>query len=257
MAENITLYHSWKSTCSRKVRVCLAEKQLEYTSIPIDLSSFDHHRPEYLALNPNGYVPTLVHDGMPLIESTVINEYLDDAFPQKRLRPQSALVRAKMRTWCKFADDHALPAVVVPTWTARLAPTARSLSDAELESKLRSIPLVERRERWFKVARSEFSSAEFQSAFEKLTMMFDRMEADLKQSKWLACDEFTLADVSIAPYAVRAQELDPAYADIERWPSVMEWLKALRLRPWFRSIFVDSPSGALQKGDVRSDFLPI
>lgn len=257
MTANITLHHSWKSTCSRKVRICLAEKQLAYTNIPLNLSDFDHHRPEYLALNPNGYVPTLVHNGTPLIESTVINEYLDDAFPQRCLRPQGALARAKMRTWCRFADDHALPAVVVPTWTAALPPAACSLSDAELESKLRSIPLVERRERWFKVARSEFSSAEFQSALEKLTMMFDRMEFDLKHSKWLAGEEFTLADVSIAPYAVRAQEIDPAYADIERWPLVMEWLKALKLRAWFQPIFVDPPSTTAQTESVRSDFLSV
>lgn len=256
MTANITLHHSWKSTCSRKVRICLAEKQLAYISFPLNLSSFEHHRPEYLALNPNGYVPTLVHDGTPLIESTVINEYLDDAFPQTGLRPQGALARAKMRTWCKFADDYALPAVVVPTWSAALAPAARSLSDAELESKLRSIPLVERRERWFKVARSEFSSAEFQSALEKLTMMFDRMEADLKRSTWLAGEAFTLADVSIAPYAVRAQEIDPAYADSERWPLVMAWMKALKRRAWFRPIFVDPAPAAAQAGHVRSDVLP-
>ena len=74
----LELYHSGLTACSKKTRLCLREKGLDYVSHYIDLSRFEQHTPEYLALNPNGLVPTLVHDGAVIIESTVINEYLED-----------------------------------------------------------------------------------------------------------------------------------------------------------------------------------
>jgi glutathione S-transferase len=58
----LTLYHNDMSVCAQKVRLCLAEKQLAYEDRHLNLRAGDQKRPEYLALNPNGYVPTLVHD---------------------------------------------------------------------------------------------------------------------------------------------------------------------------------------------------
>ena len=78
----LELYHDWRSFCSIKVRLCLAEKQLPWESRFIDLMKLEHTSPEYLKLNPNGVVPTLVHDGIAIQESTVINEYLEENFPQ-------------------------------------------------------------------------------------------------------------------------------------------------------------------------------
>src|SRR5215213_2942892 len=78
----LELYHDWRSFCSIKVRLCLAEKQLPWESRFIDLMKLEHTSPEYLKLNPNGVVPTLVHDGIAIQESTVINECLEESFPQ-------------------------------------------------------------------------------------------------------------------------------------------------------------------------------
>jgi glutathione S-transferase len=60
----LTLYHNDMSVCAQKVRLCLAEKQLAYEDKHLNLRAGDQKRPEYLALNPNGYVPTLVHDDL-------------------------------------------------------------------------------------------------------------------------------------------------------------------------------------------------
>jgi glutathione S-transferase len=54
------LYHGWKSSASRRVRLCLAEKGLRYESRIIDLAKDEHHSPEYLARNPNGVIPLLI-----------------------------------------------------------------------------------------------------------------------------------------------------------------------------------------------------
>ena len=68
----LTLYNNAYSTCSQKVRLVLAEKSLEWEDRQINFSKNEHIAPEYLKLNPNGVVPTLVHDGAVIIDSSVI-----------------------------------------------------------------------------------------------------------------------------------------------------------------------------------------
>ena len=68
------LYHGDSSVCAAKVRLVLARKGIPFTSHLLDLSKGEQHAPAYLALNPHGVVPTLVHDGAVVLESTLINE---------------------------------------------------------------------------------------------------------------------------------------------------------------------------------------
>lgn len=75
----LELYHGYTSVCAQKVRLVLAEKGLEWNS-HVMLLNGDHLEPDYLKLNPNGVVPTLVHDGNVIVESNVIMHYLDDFF---------------------------------------------------------------------------------------------------------------------------------------------------------------------------------
>ena len=72
----LELYHANHSTCSQKVRLCMAEKGLKYKSHLIDLGAKEQLDPEYLKINPNGVVPSLVHDGLIVIDSSV--EHGDD-----------------------------------------------------------------------------------------------------------------------------------------------------------------------------------
>ena len=108
----LTLYHSGLSTCSKQVRHCLKEKGLEYESKYVELWNYENLNPEYLKLNPNGVVPTLVHDGDPIINALAINEYIDDAFPETPLKPADPKGRARMRFWTWTADDVHLAAMV-------------------------------------------------------------------------------------------------------------------------------------------------
>src|SRR4051794_12882738 len=93
------LHHGWRSSASRRVRLCLEEKGLTYESHVVDMARLEHHSPEYLKINPNGVIPTLIHDGRPLHESGTICEYLDEAFPDPPLRPNAPYERALMRNW--------------------------------------------------------------------------------------------------------------------------------------------------------------
>ena len=110
----IELYHNDMSVCAQKVRLTLAEKKLPWENRHLDLRAGDQQKPEYLKLNPNAVVPTLVDDGKVIIESTVICEYLDDAYPEPGLRPANAQARAQMRLWTKQLDEtvHAATSVI-------------------------------------------------------------------------------------------------------------------------------------------------
>ena len=114
----IELYHHGSSVCAAKVRFVLMEKDLEWQGHYLDILKGEHFTPDYLKLNPMAVVPTLVHDGEVLVESTVICEYLDDAFPERPLKPSSPLDRARMRLWTKAVDEHIQPACKYITYAA-------------------------------------------------------------------------------------------------------------------------------------------
>jgi glutathione S-transferase len=78
---SFTLYNAPQSTCSQRVRFVLNAKKLYFAEVKLDLLAGDQLKPEYLALNPNGVVPTLDHDGAIVIDSSVIIEYLDEIAP--------------------------------------------------------------------------------------------------------------------------------------------------------------------------------
>jgi glutathione S-transferase len=80
----------------------MLEKGLRWTTRIVDLTRMEQKRPEYLALNPNGLVPTLEHDGRILYESNVITEYLDDVFPEPPLYPRDPWARAQAKMWQAF-----------------------------------------------------------------------------------------------------------------------------------------------------------
>ncbi len=100
----IVLYNAPRSSASRRVRLCLEEKGLPYESRTVDMERLEHHSPEYLEINPDGVVPTMVHDGRPLHESGTICEYLDELHPDPPLRPVAPYDRALMRNWVRHID---------------------------------------------------------------------------------------------------------------------------------------------------------
>ena len=88
----LELYHGYTSVCAQKARLTLAEKGLEWASHVMDLNG-DQLDPAYLKLNPNGVVPTLVHNGHVIVESTVIMHYLDDIFTEPPLMPRDPPIK--------------------------------------------------------------------------------------------------------------------------------------------------------------------
>ena len=108
----LVLYGYWRSSASYRVRMALNLKQLAYGQRPVHLvrDGGQQKAPDYLALNPQGQVPTLVHGERTLTQSLAILEYLDEVFPEPPLLPGDPDGRARVRALCGViaCDTHPL-----------------------------------------------------------------------------------------------------------------------------------------------------
>lgn len=226
----LELYHDWRSFCSIKVRLCLAEKRLAWTSHGVDLLRLEHLRPEYLRLNPNGVVPTLLHDGSAIHESTIINEYLDEVFPEVPLVPRDSFLRARMRYWVKYEDDVLHPAIRPATLALLMGHALAALRDDQLDSLLEAHPSKQRAQQLRQAARLQVDAAHVESARDQILRALERLESQLAQTRYLGCDQFTLADVAAAPFIDRIEEL--RFADLfSGFSGVRRWTELIKSRP--------------------------
>src|SRR6187401_2841115 len=101
-----TLYNAPQSTCSQRVRFVLHAKGLAFDEHRLDLFSGDQLKPDYLKINPNGVVPTLVHDDGIVMDSSVIMEYFEEVIPEVAvMTPHDPLRRGYMRALMRFIDE--------------------------------------------------------------------------------------------------------------------------------------------------------
>lgn len=227
----LELYHSGLTTCSKQVRHCLREKGLAYKNRYVELWRYENLSPAYLKLNPNGVVPTLVHDGAPIINSFCINEYIEDAFPEPPLRPADLKDRARMRYWAWTADEIHLQLARL-THARMLQARVDDLSPADKEIMLQNTPVPEKRERWRVLTKGGYSPDQLQSALEGVLFVFGRMEEELSaRGPWLAGATFSLGDISMLAIVHRISELYPDRLDRAAFPRVSDWWDRVMARP--------------------------
>ena len=227
----LKLYHYEPSANSMKPLLCLAEKGIDYESHYVDLHNFEQHSAEFVALNPNGQVPVLIHDGAVINESTVINEYLDEVFPQVRLVPVDPVARAHMRIWSKYVDEYFCPALSKVGWSVLVPKIAARLKSGELEEALRKVPLEEQRQKWLTAATESFTKEELAEARRKVCVSIERMERILEKWEWLAGDEYSLADVNTYSMVASVPRLIPEAISAEKTPKTIAWLERMNKRP--------------------------
>jgi glutathione S-transferase len=227
----LDLYHYEPSANSMKVLLCFKEKALDFTSHYVDLHNFEQHAPAYVAINPNGQVPALVHDGAVITESTVINEYVDEVFPDIALRPETALGRARMRVWTKFVDEYFNPSVSLIGWNYIIKGIVAELTEEEFEEKLKKIPLEEQRVKWRLAARQAFPQEELDEARRKIGHSVQRMERQLAQTPWLAGDSYSLADVACYTLTAAVPRFFPEFLSETVAPYTYRWLATMNERP--------------------------
>jgi ganglioside-induced differentiation-associated protein 1 len=229
-ATMLFLYHGTTSVCAVKARLTLAEKNLAWDGEVLDLQRGDQHRPEYRKLNPNDVVPTLVHDGRVVIESTLIIEYLDEAFPAPPLMPADPYARAQARLWMKKIDDYLHAACSTVTFAIAFRKVLLRKTPAELEARFAAMPDPAYRERQRLSILHGVAAPHVPPALRAFDRYIGEMEQALAVAPYLAGETYSLADIAATPYVNRAAALGMDRLWVGRRPRVEEWFARMQTR---------------------------
>ncbi len=195
----IKLYDFLPCPFGQKVRIALAEKSLSYELASIDISKGEQRRPEFLRLNPYGRVPVLVDEDTVVYDSTIINEYLDDEYPDPPILPriEYSSLRARARLFEDFADTSFTPQV-----GQLMAEMAKTEGERDQNRVVRLRQTIER--------------------------VLDYVNRELQGQHFLA-GEFSVADIGFVPRLVILGQLG-IEASASR-SNVDTWLRRLLERP--------------------------
>jgi glutathione S-transferase len=228
----LTLYHGRTSVCSIKVRLALAEKGVSFESRLMTLRG-DRFDPGYTKLNPNAVVPTIVHDGRVVVESTVIMHYVDEAFPGAVLMPADPLAGSKARMMTKLMDEHVHVSCMTLTfatanrgWLARMTPQ-------ETEAELAKSPDRKRAEIKRQVITHGLDAPPVVDAVRQHQKLLDAIEGATQNGPYIAGQQWSLADAAATPYVWRLDKLKLARMWDGR-PGVLAWYDRVRSRPSFK-----------------------
>lgn len=198
----ITLYTAPMSGNGRKVHMLLEEVGASYQLSKLDLMKGEQKNPEYLQLNPNGKVPTLVDDGFVLWESNAILLYLAEKFPAAKLLPTDGHDRARMFQWLLFEQTTFRPPVSFLFRHTRFTPPDQQDPKAIEQS-------------WSEV----------------------RTNMGILQNALSGRDyigrTFSVADIAVLPYVYLAKDLG---TDLSAWPGVAAYWQRLSERPSWQKI---------------------
>lgn len=233
----LTLYNFPQSTCSQKVRLSLWEKGLDFEDRIVDHKTREHLQPTYLALNPNGVVPTLVHDGSVIIDSSVICEYLDEVFPETSLSMTDPVAQAHMRKWLRYFEEVPTPAIRVPSFNQYLARRYENMSDDQYAQMAENHPI--RKHFYQRLDKNQFSDAETQQSMDGLQQAIDRVEAALAADgrPWLMGGRLTIADICLLPTIDRMVDLGFRAMWEDAHPHVTGWYGRFAARDAFAKTY--------------------
>jgi glutathione S-transferase len=233
----LVLYHNDMSTCAQKVRATLAEKGLAWEGHDLNLRTGEQHRPQFLKLNPRGVVPVLVHDGNVIVESNIIMEYVEDAFPDtKRLMPKSAPGKAAVRNLLQRLDTalHLHIATISVGIAFRDQLLAVHNNDQALEAYYAAVPDPRLQAIYRDVVPSGAGAKSFLVAIDGWKRQFASMSTALTSGDWLVGNELTLADLAYLPYMCRFEHLH--MTEIwSRYPAVASWFDRCKETAGYRT----------------------
>ncbi|AXK80182.1 glutathione S-transferase family protein [Pseudolabrys taiwanensis] len=245
----LTLYNAAHSTCSQKVRICLAEKKLPFKDVKLDIGKAKEHlRPEYLKINPNGVVPTLVDDDEIIVDSSVICEYLEERYPEVRLSPENLADRARMRAWMRFLEEVPTAAVRVPSFNMGFLPRYEGMDRKTFEGVESDVRPI-RKQFYRRMGPQGFKKEDVEASYEQIANTCSRMNAALEKGPWLLGEQYTLADIIVAPLIDRMADLGMDTIWNEKFPRVADWYERMKARPAFQQTFYP--------GARMSEFLPL
>ena len=193
----IRLYDAVPSSNSDRVKIALHEKGLQYERTTLVLANKDQKRPEFLKLNPYGKVPVIDDDGQILFESCIINEYLDEKYPEPPLMPRDPYLRGRGRILIGYALDYM----------------------HEVYWRLRGDMLKPESQRDHTV---------LENTRARLAELIQYLETALGEKPYFLGD-FSLTDIAIVPRALRMEAYGALPAPSS--PRFNAWLDRMKARP--------------------------
>ncbi len=239
---DLLLYDFGNSVCCQKVRITLRAKGLAWKSIRVDLFKAEQYDPNYLKLNPKGVVPTLVHDGKPIIESTLICEYIDAAFPQSpKLIPADPWLQSRMRLWSKMVDEGLFDGVTEISFSAMFRERMKAMPEEIRQKRFRNVGDPRRTDRFKSTYEHGVESPFVVHAVAAYERAFKHLEAELQENggPWILGAEPSLADINMMPFAARLDYLGLLDLWIGDRPGVQNWWSTASAWPYFKSGLYD------------------
>jgi len=229
-------------TNSGRVYLALLEKGVDFTRRELNGREFDHLQPEYLAINPKGQVPTLVHDGRAFPEGMIANEYIDEAFEGPPLRPADPTERWRMRTMCRWAENDLGRALMMIMWNRVVPGFARGegRSEDEIEKILARVPDPARRRSWLKAWKQETRPELLEESHRRAREGAQRIDYHLERHEWVAGNCYSLADIDLMCFCGFMFRFMPELANEQDTPHWAEWNERMEARPAVRQLRAES-----------------
>ncbi len=227
--KGLHLYHSYISNCAMRVRITLEEKNLPWTSHHLDITKKENITPEYFGINPTGVVPTLVDDGVVIIESDDIIDYIDQKFPEPPLRPESEEELENMYWWMRSAIDIHVKGVKTYIYYHKMQGKMK-----HSEEERRNYEKLQKNKEllnFHKNSSEGFTPEEAKIAEKILDDFFEKADSILEKHQWLVGEKFTLADITWVPVHFT---LAGAGYDFSRYPAVEAWANRIAERKSFK-----------------------
>jgi len=224
--------HTWEPNAnSGKPLFCLKEKGVPFTYHYIDMGAHEHFSPEFLAINPDGTIPAIVHDGFVMTESTPAMEYIDEAFEGPALRPEDPYKRWRMRQVMRYTDNVVAPSLAMIASNRLAAPRFVGRDPEELRRELARIPLPERRASWEKLMFNTTPQADIDESARRVSAAIARFDTMLERQPWLAGESFSLADICVFATFYALPMSHPAEVNEDKTPNLLRWLRRSHARP--------------------------
>ncbi|MDR5753960.1 MULTISPECIES: glutathione S-transferase family protein [unclassified Caballeronia] len=229
----LTLHHSPFSVASQKVCITLAEKRVDWNDRIVDLLAGEHCLETFRRLNPRAEVPVLEHAGHVFVESWPICEYIDETVPQFPLMPASAIDRHTARVWNQCVERDLHHASGMLTYAVFARPMLKEQPPETLSALLQAVPDPAVRAWRSSVLEKGLDAPEIPDCIERHRAFFQRVESHLPDSHaWLAGPAFSLADIAVLPYVMRAEHLGLGdLMTFESTPHLRSWYLRMLTRP--------------------------